>query len=52
MLLLYTEREAEIAAEYRRAYGEYPQEKWIGEVGLRLGAAILASQRRADETSR
>lgn len=51
-LLLLTEREAEIAAEYRRAYGEQPQEEWIGEAGLRLGAAMLAKQHRGDEASR
>ena len=26
--------EAEIAEEYRRAYGGRPQERWIGEAGL------------------
>lgn len=49
-LLLLAEREAEIAAEYRRAYGEHPQEEWIGEAGLRLGAAMLARQQAVDET--
>ena len=37
-----TEREFEIAAEYRRAYSEPSQEDWIGETGLRLGAAMFA----------
>jgi Arc/MetJ-type ribon-helix-helix transcriptional regulator len=33
--------EAEIAEEYRRAYGARPQEGWIGEVGLvQLGEAV------------
>jgi len=49
-LLLITEREAEIAAEYRRAYGDHPQEEWIGDAGLRLGAAMLAKERAADES--
>ncbi len=27
-------REREIEESYRRGYGKYPQEEWIGEVGL------------------
>lgn len=50
-LLLLTEREAEIAAEYRRAYGDRPQEEWVGEEGLRLGAAMIAKQRGEDEAA-
>jgi Arc/MetJ-type ribon-helix-helix transcriptional regulator len=32
--LLREEREREIAAAYRRGYGERPQEEWGGQVGL------------------
>jgi len=35
------EREREIAEEYRQAYGAKPQEEWIGEVGLTLGAGLV-----------
>lgn len=40
--LLAEEREAQIGEAYRRAYANDPQEGWIGEAGLRLGAALLA----------
>jgi Arc/MetJ-type ribon-helix-helix transcriptional regulator len=43
-MLLRVEREREIAAEYRRAYGTPPQEDWVGEAGLRLGADYLARE--------
>ena len=39
-LLARVEREREIADEYARAYGEAPQEAWIGQAGLALGAAL------------
>jgi Arc/MetJ-type ribon-helix-helix transcriptional regulator len=32
--LLREEREREIAAAYRRGYGERPQDEWVGQVGL------------------
>jgi Arc/MetJ-type ribon-helix-helix transcriptional regulator len=43
-LVLREEREREIEDAYRRGYGKYPQEEWIGEMGL----ALLA-QRTAEE---
>lgn len=43
--LLADLREAEVAAEYARAYGEKPQEEWIGEAGLHLlGGAVGSEQ--------
>jgi Arc/MetJ-type ribon-helix-helix transcriptional regulator len=33
-LLLKGLRDDEIAEEYRRGYETYPQEEWVGEVGL------------------
>ncbi|HEY8866379.1 MAG TPA: ribbon-helix-helix protein, CopG family [Solirubrobacteraceae bacterium] len=44
-MLLREEREREIADEYRRAYGEHPQEPWVGEAGLALGAEAIRQQR-------
>jgi Arc/MetJ-type ribon-helix-helix transcriptional regulator len=32
--LLREEREREIDEAYRRGYGKYPQEEWIGKAGL------------------
>lgn len=46
--LLREEREAQIAEAYRRAEATDPQEAWVGEAGLRLGAALLADQERDD----
>ena len=40
--ILREERDREIAEAYRRGYGKYPQEEWIGEVGL---AALEALDR-------
>jgi Arc/MetJ-type ribon-helix-helix transcriptional regulator len=37
--LLREEREREIVESYRRGYGRYPQEEWIGEYGLAALAA-------------
>lgn len=34
--LLREEREREIEQAYRRGYGKYPQEEWMGELGLEL----------------
>lgn len=39
--LLREEHERAIAASYRRAYMEHPEEEWIGEVGLALAAQRL-----------
>lgn len=44
-LLLKVEREREIAEEYRRAYAASPQEDWVGEAGLALGAALITRDR-------
>jgi hypothetical protein len=40
-------RDREIEREYRRAYGEGPQEAWLGEFGMRLVVAAVASERRS-----
>ncbi len=45
-LLLRAERDRRIADQYRRAYRDQPQEAWIGETGLRLGAETVAGERR------
>jgi len=45
--LLGEEREAQIAEAYRRGYATEPQEDWIGEAGLRLGAEQLAEKDHA-----
>jgi Arc/MetJ-type ribon-helix-helix transcriptional regulator len=37
--LLKDERDREIEEAYRRGYGEYPQEEWVGKAGLALFAA-------------
>jgi Arc/MetJ-type ribon-helix-helix transcriptional regulator len=42
--VLKDEREREIEEAYRRGYGKYPQEEWIGEAGL----AGLAAFHRAE----
>jgi Arc/MetJ-type ribon-helix-helix transcriptional regulator len=44
-LLARVEREREIADEYARAYGEAPQEDWVGRAGLALGAALQLAER-------
>ena len=36
--LLSEAREREIEEAYRRGYGKYPQEEWIGKLGLELFA--------------
>ncbi len=45
--LLRQDREAQIAAAYRRAYSSDPEEEWVGEAGLRLGTALLAGHELA-----
>ncbi len=42
--LLRERREREIEAAYRRGYGKYPQEEWIGRDGLALFAAFAAAE--------
>jgi Arc/MetJ-type ribon-helix-helix transcriptional regulator len=32
--ILREEREREIEEAYRRGYGKYPQEEWVGQAGL------------------
>ena len=41
--LLRERREREIEDAYRRGYGKYPQEEWIGEAGLAALAACHAA---------
>ena len=43
-LVLREEREREIEEAYRRAYTKYPQEDWIGEVGLWAFSQIVAAE--------
>jgi Arc/MetJ-type ribon-helix-helix transcriptional regulator len=38
--ILHEERQREIDEAYRRGYAKYPQEEWIGELGLALLAAF------------
>ncbi|MDQ3425021.1 MAG: ribbon-helix-helix domain-containing protein [Actinomycetota bacterium] len=42
--LLREERDREIEEAYRRAYEKYPQEDWIGEVGLWALTQIVAAE--------
>jgi Arc/MetJ-type ribon-helix-helix transcriptional regulator len=49
--LLREEREREIDEAYRRGYGKYPQEEWIGELGLAALAAWDKSEREAERKS-
>ena len=37
-------RERELADEYARAYGEAPQEGWVGQAGLALAAALYLEE--------
>lgn len=43
-MLLKELREQEIVEAYRRGYGKYPQEEWVGQVGLALFAARVAAE--------
>lgn len=43
-LLLRAERDRRIADEYRRAYGDRPDDARIGEAGLRLGAELISNE--------
>ena len=45
-LLLREEREREIVEAYRRGYGKYPQEEWIGQAGLAAFAALVEAEER------
>ena len=42
--VLRREREVRIAAAYRRAYATGPDDPSVGEAGLQLGAALLATE--------
>ncbi len=42
--VLREEREAQIAAAYRRAYATDPDDASVGAAGLRLGATLLAAE--------
>lgn len=44
VMLLFEEREREIGEAYRRGYGSYPQEDWIGEAGLAAFARLVAAE--------
>jgi Arc/MetJ-type ribon-helix-helix transcriptional regulator len=48
-VVLREEREREIEEAYRRGYGKYPQEEWIGKVGLAALEALFAAE-QDDET--
>ncbi len=48
-LLLREERDRRIAEEYRRAYGEQPEDPWVGEAGLRLGAEAIRREESSPE---
>lgn len=48
-LLLREEREREIEEAYRRAYTEFPQEDWVGEVGIALLSALIEVEERGKE---
>ena len=48
-LLLREEREREIIEAYRRGYEKYPQEEWVGELGLALFAAWVESEEAGKE---
>lgn len=43
------ERDHRSAEEYRRAYGERPEDRWVGEAGLRLGAEAILSGEEGSE---
>lgn len=45
-LLLNAERDRSIADEYRRAYGQRPDEARVADAGLRLGAELLSGEER------
>ena len=47
--LLREERDREIAEQYRIAYEKYPQEDWVGEVGLALFAAWVEAEEKDQE---
>lgn len=48
-MLLKQIRDDEIAEEYRRGYGKYPQEEWIGQTGLALLAEFVAEEEKGQD---
>ncbi len=42
--ILREEREREIDEAYRRGYGKYPQEEWVGEWGAALFSAFVKAE--------
>lgn len=42
--VLREERDRELDERYRLSYGRYPQEEWIGEVGLWALTQIVAAE--------
>ncbi len=48
-MLLKELREQEIVEAYRRGYGKYPQEDWIGQVGLALFAELVAEEEKGQD---
>lgn len=48
-LILREEREREIEEAYRRGYEKYPQEDWIGEVGLWALSQRVAAEEEGQE---
>lgn len=47
-LLLRDEREHHIAEQYRRAYGDQPQDESLGRAGATLTTTVLAREETAD----
>lgn len=47
--VLKEERDREIEEAYRRGYGKYPQEEWIGKAGLAAFAAFVKAEERGKD---
>lgn len=47
--LLREEREREIVEAYRQGYERYPQEEWVGELGVWALTQIVAAERDESE---
>jgi Arc/MetJ-type ribon-helix-helix transcriptional regulator len=47
--LVREQRNREIAAEYRRAYGETPQEPWFADASARAAGELLAERTPSTE---
>lgn len=41
------ERERVIDEQYRRGYGEHPQEEWVGQAGQELGDRLVSGEKSA-----